>query len=115
MVVGNAIILGWNAAIPGREKRALEQFMEIHAWFEELKSQKTITGYQDVILNPHGGDMNGFTLLTGDPAKLSELTRTDKWNEHVIRAALNLSGFGVQLATTGDAVPGLMQTWAKFI
>ena len=51
----------------------------------------------------------------GDPAKLSELTRTDKWNEHVIRGALNMSGFGVQMATTGDAVAGLMQLWAKYI
>ncbi len=115
MVVGNAILLGWNAAIPGREKRALEQFMEIHGWFEELKASKTITAYQDVILTPHGGDLNGFTLLTGDPAKLAELTRTEKWTEHVMRAALNLTGFGVQTATTADAVAPLMQTWAKFI
>ena len=115
MVVGNAILLGWNAAIPGREKRALEHFMEFHVWLEELKGQKTITGYQDVILTPHGGDLNGFTLLTGDPAKLSELTRSDKWMEHIIRAGLNLTGFGAQTGTTGDAVPGLFQTWAKFI
>ena len=44
MVVGNAILIGWTAAIPGREKRALEQFMEFHGWLEELKGQKTSPG-----------------------------------------------------------------------
>jgi hypothetical protein len=114
MVVGNAILIGWTGIVPGREKRALEHFMEFHTWLEELKGHKTITGYTDVILTPNANTV-GFILITGEPAKLADLYRSDKWTEHTLRASLNNLGQWVQTATTGEGVPGLIQTWAKYI
>jgi hypothetical protein len=116
MQTSNAILIGWNQAIPGREKRALEHFMEFHAWLATLKSQGTITGWQDVILNPHGGDMNGFILVTGDAKKLDEFEKTEAWLNHLMRGVLNMTGFGAIRATTGDQpIAEMMQTWAKHI
>jgi hypothetical protein len=115
MNVGNALFMGWNHPLPGREKRALEHFVEFHVWLDEQKAQGKITGYQDVILNPHGGDLNGFILITGDAAKLAELIRSDGWVNHLIRATLNVRGVGTMSATTGDAVPALMQAWARHV
>jgi hypothetical protein len=115
MNTGNALLVGWNKAESGKEKRALEHFMDFHGYLEGLKKAGTITGWHDVLLNPHGGDMNGFVLITGEPAKLSELQRNEAWLAHVVRGSINMTNFGVATATTGDGALELLQLWAKHI
>lgn len=56
----NAIVFGWNRSIPGREPLSAEHFQEFVQYLTGLKEKGTIESFDTVILNPHGGDLNGF-------------------------------------------------------
>ena len=113
--MSNAIVLGWNRATPGREKHAMEQFMEFQGWLAKQQQNKTIESHQTVLLAAHGGDLNGFVLITGEPEKLGKLTMGDEWVDFMIRGGMNMMGLGATQAYVGAAVPKLMEKWGKYI
>lgn len=111
----NAIFMGWNRPNTGAEQKANEHFGEIVGWFGKLASEGKIQGFQPVFLAPHGGDMNGFFLITGSPAQLDALRRDEAYLDHVTRGGINMVNFGVCDAVTGDEIPNEMARWQKYI
>lgn len=111
----NAIFFGWNRPVSGKERISAEHFQQITGWFQELQAKGTLQSWEPVFLQPHGGDMNGYFMLRGEPTKLDALTETPEWIEHTIRAGLHLDGFGVIRAYSGAAVMEVMGLWSKHI
>ena len=105
----------WTRPSRGKERISAEHFAGITAWFGELQAKGTLTSWEPVFLQPHGGDLGGFFLLRGDPDKLHELTTGDAWEDHTMRASLHLDGFGVVGAYSGAAVGEAMAKWSKLI
>jgi hypothetical protein len=68
-----------------------------------------------VILNAHGGDLNGFFLIRGEPTKLGALIETTDWMTHVKRGILHEEGFGVMRGSTGDQVMERLNLWMDLI
>ena len=99
-----ALFVGWGRVHPGREKIALEGY---HEWIEilaGLKRQGEIDDFQTVLLGPHGGELDGFTLIYGDPIKLMEITGREDMHLLQLRAEREFAKFSVIPAIVGERV-----------
>jgi len=114
-MASNVIFMGWNYAIPGRERIAGEHFQEFAQHLGDLQQKGVIQSFDVVLLDAHGGDLNGFFLIRGDGTKLDALMQTGEWVTHNIRAGLHQVGFGVVRGVTGDQVMERMKLWTSLI
>ena len=111
----NAILFGWNRSIPGREQQSAQHFQEFVQYLTGLEQRRDITSFETVFLDSHGGDLNGFVLIRGDPTKLDDLAGSTEWITHMTRAVVHLEGAGAIRAATGGVVMERMQVWTKLL
>jgi hypothetical protein len=109
----NVILFGWNRSVPSREGASAQHFQEFTEYLSTQKRNGIVESFDAVLLEPHGGTMNGFFLIRGEPAKLSQLTSSDDWIRHQVRAALHLDGASSLRGVAGAAVGERMQLWTK--
>jgi hypothetical protein len=102
------LFIGFGLPVRGRERQAVKVFTEALEYYARLQQQDEIESFETVFLESHGGDLNGFTLLRGDPDKLSRIRTSDEWVRLTTRADLIVDGFGVIGAILGDQVGTLM-------
>lgn len=102
------LFIGFGLPVRGRERQAATVFTEALEYYGGLQQQGEIESFETVFLESHGGDLNGFTLVRGDPDKLSRIRTSDEFLRLSIRADLIVDGFGVIGATLGDQVGTLM-------
>ena len=114
-MAGNVIFFAWNRAVPGREQISGVHFDEFVGYLGAQAQSGAIQGFDAVFLDPHGGDMNGFFLIRGEPAALATLTASTEWTEHMTRAALHLEGSGAVGGVTGEMVTKRMELWRRHI
>jgi len=111
----NTILFGWNRSIPGREKLSSQHFSEFVNYLGGLQQKGTIQSFETVFLDAHGGDLNGFFLIKGEPAKLDALLATTEWVTHIYRASQHLEGAGAIRGVSGNAVMDRMALWTSLI
>ena len=111
----NCIFFGWNRSVPGREAASGQHFQEFNEYLGMLTRQGAIDSYDVVFLEPHGGDMNGFFLIRGEPAKLATLTAGSDWVRHMVRCAVHMQNAGAVRGVTGAEIPARMQMWMEAI
>lgn len=99
-----ALFIGWGGVYPGREKLALEGYHEWIRILEEQKAKGDIDDFQTVLLSPHGGELDGFTLVFGDPIKLMELSGREDIHLLQLRGEREFARFVVTPAAVGDLV-----------
>jgi hypothetical protein len=99
-----ALFVGWGGAFPGREHAALEGFHEWMRILEESKQKGEIEDFMNVLLGPHGGELDGFTLVFGEQAKLVQLSEREDIHRMEIAATREFAKFMVVPATTGKLV-----------
>jgi hypothetical protein len=105
----NALFIGWGTPVRGRETQAAKVFGE---WVELLGTQQNkgaVKSFTPVFLQQRGGDLGGFFLVTGDPAKLTAFAQSEEVRRATTRASLIVDNFGVVHALTGDEVGKQMQ------
>jgi hypothetical protein len=110
-----ALFIGWGTPVRGREQKALDVFGESIAHWAELQEEGAIEGFETYILEPHGGELAGFALLLGDPAKLAEVRARDDFQRMVARAGLIIENLGVVTAVTGEGLTEQMGVFAAQI
>jgi hypothetical protein len=105
MAADFGLFIGFGLVKPGREKQALEVFAEAQQFNEKLKQRGDVESYETVLLELHGGDLGGFTLLRGNADKLNRLRYQDQEFLRLIsQASLLVDNFGVVGATIGDGI-----------
>jgi hypothetical protein len=109
----NALFFGWNHPIAGRERDGAEFFQELTSYFDKLQKERTIQSYEAVLLNPHGGDLNGFFLLRGEDKKLGTLRTTKEWQTKMAHGMLCLEGSGIVRGVTGEEIEPRMKLWSE--
>ncbi len=109
------IFVGWDRSVPGREAISGAHFQEFVEYLGGLQQAGTIQSFQGVLLDPHGGDLNGFFLLQGEVDQLAALSGTEEWANHTTRAGMHLEGFGVVWGVTGEALMQRMALWNAHI
>jgi len=111
----DVVFFAWNRSIPGRENLSSQHFDDFVKYLEGLKKAGTITSWDVVFLNEHGGDMNGFFLLHGEPTSLDTLLGTEQWVTHMARATMHLENAGAVRGRSGGSVMEFMAIWRNTI
>jgi hypothetical protein len=109
------IFLGWTRPMPGREQKGVQYFQEFLGYLTGLQESGDIDSFEVVILEPHGGDLNGFCLLRGDSEKISAVQRSDEYIAHITRSSLLLEGLGSIRGITGERVTEWMGLFGDVI
>lgn len=111
----NIIFFGWHRSLPGRESLSGAHFQDFSKYLGERQAAGDIEGFEPVLLEPNGGRVDGFFLIRGEPRKLSDLTSSPEWIQHVTRAMLHLDGTAVVRGVTGAGVGERMAIWMNAI
>lgn len=98
------LFIGWGAPITGREAKGLEVLSESLAYYARLQQDGVIEGFETVLLEPHGGDLQGFILLRGSEDRLAGLRVDEEFVRLSTRASLIVAGVGVIGAALGDGL-----------
>ena len=107
------LFIGWGAPVRGREAKGLDIFNEALAYYGRLQQEGVIESFEAVILEPHGGDLQGFILIRGSQEKLAQLRVDDEFNRMSTRAAQIIDGLGVVGAALGDGLPQAISTYQE--
>ncbi len=97
-----ALMIGWGSLVRGREQKALEFFNEAIQHYTSLQQQGTIESFEPVLLEPHGGDLQGFILIRGDREKLNALRSSEEFLHMTNRADLLVDNLGIVTALIGE-------------
>ena len=111
----SVIFVGWNRSVRGREALSAQHFREFMEYLGGLQKAGTIQSFQAVLLDPHGGDLNGFILIQGEMANLNALRSSEDWATHMTRGGLHLEGLGVVRGVTGELLTEQMNLWGSLI
>ena len=74
-----------------------------------------IEDFETAILEPDGGDLQGFILLRGGQEKLAQLRVDDEFVRMSTRAGLIVEGLGVTGASLGDGLEQAITTYQAAI
>ena len=107
------LFIGWGPVVRGRERQALEVFNEALQYYSDLQKRKEIESSEVVLLEQHGGDLNGFILLRGDQERLARLRNDPDFQKRTIRAALFVDNIGVVGALIGAGVTRVMTDYQE--
>ena len=109
------LFMGWNRPLPGREQQAMDLFQKTLAYHEKAKSEGKIESFETVILAAHGGDLNGFIMVTGDAEKLSAFKREADFVDNSTEADYCLDNFGIVEGYIGEGAMNQVSRWSKLI
>jgi hypothetical protein len=108
-----ALFVGWGALIPGREKQAAGVLEAAGDYCARLQREGRIDGFETVLLEPHGGDLEGFVLVRGDREKLAALRADPEFVAVIVGVQLVHSKVGVVGAWMGAGLAEIMPIWAE--
>lgn len=111
----NCVVFGWNRAVPGRESTTGQLFQSFVEYLGAQQRAGSIQSFDIVFVEPHGGSLNGFFLIRGEPEKLDALTATEEWTRQQTKAIVNLDGIALLRGVTGPAVNERMRMWMEEI
>jgi hypothetical protein len=109
------LFIGWGAPVRGREAKGLEVFSEALAFYGRLQQEGTIESFDTAILEPHGGDLDGFFILRGSQERLAQLRVAEEFVRLTTRAGLVVEGVGVVGASMGDGLQDSIATYQQAI
>jgi hypothetical protein len=98
------IFIGWGANVVGREEKGLVVFNEAIQYWGGLQESGKIESFEVVLLNPHGGDLDGFSLLRGSQDQMSALLVDEEFERQTTRATLIVQNVGVVPAILGEGL-----------
>ena len=107
------LFIGFGLPVRGRERQAVKVFTEAMEYYARLQQQGEIESFETVFLEAHGGDLNGFTLVRGDPGKLASIRTSEEFLRLTVRADLITERFGVVGAILGEQVGALMGVYTE--
>jgi hypothetical protein len=110
-----ALFIGWGRTIPGREHHALKLYEETIELLDAAVKAGEIDGYEPVLLEPHGGELEGFILVKGSVEKLAAFQAREDAERLRIEASAFKTDFGVVFATTGEAVKNSYELFVRVV
>ena len=108
----HALFVGFGTPVRGREERAVAIFNTFVEMLGRMSSDGRIEGLDITLLDPHGGDLNGFFLVQGTTAQCAALPTDPEFRKAIIDASLIVENIGVVPGLTGEAVGPEMADYA---
>ncbi len=100
----SALFVGWGQPVRGREMRSLDVFSDAMTYYGERQQDGSIESFEPVLLNPHGGDLQGFFLIKGSAEGLATMMATEDFQRLHVRAAMIVENLGIIDAFVDDGV-----------
>ena len=98
------LFVGWGDPVHGRERKGLDVFNESIQWYVELEQTGNIESFEVVLLEPHGGDLDGFVLLRGSQEQIAALRASEEFERLTTRATLIVENVGVVGAAINEGL-----------
>ncbi len=109
------LFIGWGAPIAGREAKGLAVFGEALAYYGRLEAEGKVESSEVALLQPHGGDLDGFILVRGSEEQMNAVRADDEFRTINARANLVVQNLGLIDAVLGDGVEPEMGRYAAAI
>ena len=109
------LFIGWNRSIVGREQQAMQLFQKTVEFYGKLQADGRIESFEPVLLDAHGGDLNGFFLLKGEAEKLGEVQHDETFRDLSIEAGYCLEGVGIVPGSIGEGLADVFSRWSKLL
>jgi hypothetical protein len=108
-----ALFIGFGRPARAREEQAIQQFGKALSLYGELRDAGEIESFEPVLLEPHGGDLQGFFLIRGTREQLVRLRADERFRSLVARAGLVVDAIGVVDAHIGNGLAGEMSLYTE--
>ncbi len=99
-----ALFVGWGSTVRGREAKSLEVFNETIAFYGKCQEQGAIESFEIVLLDPHGGDLDGFVLIRGSADQIHALEDNEEFLAMMTRANLIVERLGLVRGSINEGV-----------
>ena len=73
------LFLSWGQVVRGREERAIEVFNESMGLYGRMQQDGRIESFDVVLLNPHGGSLDGYVELHGSAAQMAAVREDEEF------------------------------------
>ena len=105
------LFIGWGKTIAGREERALEVFNEAIGFYGRCQQEGRIESFDVILLEPHGGGLQGYAELHGSADQLAALRGDEEFRRIMLDASLIVDELGL---VDGYANEGIAREMALY-
>jgi hypothetical protein len=105
------LFIGWGEVVRGREERAIQVFNESVQYYGGLQQEGRIESFEVCLLEPHGGDLQGFVLLRGTQEQMDAVRGDEEFERQLTRANLIVEGLGIVSAALGEELGRQMSVY----
>jgi hypothetical protein len=109
------LFVGWGAPVRGREAKGLEVFNEALEYYGKKQESGAIESFEVALLEPHGGDLNGFILVRGSEEQIQAVRAEDEFERLNTRAGLVVEGLGLVGALIGEGLSDGISTYQEAV
>jgi hypothetical protein len=109
------LFIGWGQVVRGREGRALDVFNETIELYGSMQSDGRIESFEVALLEPHGGELAGYTMLRGSEEQIDAVRHDDDFRRIMQRADLIVDGLGIVPALIGEGLGRAMSIYQEEI
>jgi hypothetical protein len=111
----HGLFVGWGAVVPGREAKSLDVFGEVVELYGKLQADGRIESFDVALLEPHGGDLEGFALIRGTREQMESVMTDPDFRSSLTRGSMVVQNLGVVAAYMGEALGSEMQIYQQAI
>jgi hypothetical protein len=98
------LFIGWGEVVRGREEKAIQVFNETVQFYGGLQQEGRIESFEVCLLEPHGGDLQGFALLRGSQEQIDAVHNDEEFERQMTRATMIVDGLGIVPAALGEEI-----------
>jgi hypothetical protein len=114
-VADAGLFIGWGEVVRGREDRALDIFNETVEMYGEMQADGRIESFDLALLNPHGGELQGFAMLRGSEAQIDAVGRDEDFQRVMTKASLLVDDLGIIPAAINEGLGRAMAIYQEEI
>ncbi len=109
----SGLLIGFGAPVRGRERQAIKVFNEASEYYSRLQQEGEIESFEPVLLDPHGGELDGFFLLRGDRDRLARIRGSEEFERLTARAELIVENLGIVGAFLGERLMSQISVFSQ--
>ena len=109
------LFIGWGATVAGREERALEVFNDAIGFYGRCQQEGRIESFDVVLLEPHGGGLQGYAELHGSADQLAALREAEDFQRLLADASLIIEELGVVGGFANEAIARQMTIYREAV
>jgi hypothetical protein len=109
------LFIGWGQVVRGREGQALDVFNETIELYGQMQSDGRIESFDVALLEPHGGELQGYVLLRGSEEQIDAVRRSEDFERVMTKGSLIVEDLGVINAAIGEGLARSMAIYQEEI